>query len=98
MRKIVAWRKAFSDNAERIRLSKAISKKLRQLIRERATDRTRRSFADFKDLNKLFQIYNEPSRKLDDRSCSPDAFADFVASIYDAEEHIEYSCKKTIRR
>ena len=42
--------------------------------------------------------YNEPSRKLDDRSCSPDAFADFFASIYNAEDHIEPSCKEAIRR
>ena len=95
---MVAQRKACPNNAERIRLSKAISKTIRQLTRERATDRTRRILVDFKDLNKLFQIYNEPSRKLDDRSCSPDAFADFFASIYCAEDHIEPSCKEAIRR
>ena len=77
----------FSDHVKRIRLSKAISKKVRQFIRERATDRTRVIFC-------CLQIFEIPNLIW----AITQTWWSFFTSIYVAEDHIEHSCKEVIRR
>ena len=91
-------RRSCRDPIQRASLSKDIFKDVRTARRQYCTAETKRILHEFRDLKRLRLVHDTPSVASSDQHCSPDAFAELLASVYSSDTLLQSPCKDAIRQ